>query len=137
MNKMKRLRCLGLIILLPLWMSACLYVEVQDDVRHPERIFRRARREIAQIQRRLPKVDASRRINVLLYDETENQLITVKAPLCVVEACGDLDKTSREAAEWGERCDFDWNDVRDLKHLAPGLLFEMNDEESRVLVWID
>ena len=137
MNKMKRLRCLGLIILLPLWMSACLYVEVQDDVRHPERIFRRARREIAQIQRRLPKVDASRRINVLLYDETENQLITVKAPLCVVEACRDLDENSREAAEWGKRCDFDWTDVRDLKHRAPGLLFEMNDEESRVLVWID
>ncbi len=137
MNKMKKITCLGFLILLPFWMSACLYVQVQDDVRHPDRVFRRARREIAQLQRRFSDADSPRRINVLLYDDSENQLITVKAPLGVVEACGGLDKTSRQAAEWGERCDFDWSEVRDLKRLGPGLLFEMNDEGSRLLVWID
>lgn len=137
MNTMKKRTCLGFIFLLSVLMSGCLYVQVQDDVRHPDRIFRRARREIAQLQRRHSDVRPPQRINVLLYDESEKQLITVRAPLQVAEACGRLDKTSPEAAEWGERCRFDWDEVRDLKHLDAGLLFEMRDEESRVLVWID
>lgn len=136
MSRMKKRACLGVILLLSVFMSGCLYVQVQDDVRHPDRIFRRARREIAQLQRRLSGV-RPQRINVLLYDESDRQLITVRAPLQVAEACGGLDKTSPEAAKWGERCQFDWDEVRDLKHLGPGLLFEMRDEESRVLVWID
>jgi hypothetical protein len=42
-----------------------------------------------------------------------------------------------EGFEFDDRYDFDWRDIKDLEKLGPGLLVEIEDEESKVLIWLD
>jgi hypothetical protein len=119
--------------------SACVGVRVREGVRDADRYFDRAKAEIDRIQSEDPgRRGRVHEVCVLVHDRGSHELVEVRTPLWMAEACLGL------AAD----CDRDWEreirtksdiDIHDLRHLdrfGPGLVVEINDPDSRVLVWL-
>ncbi len=141
MEKLRRATQIALLIMLPLLLGACFGLQVVRNVKNPERYFKRAYRRIERIQDRYPdRVGRPRSIHVLIYDRSERKIIQASAPVWMVNACMDLGTSSVEESEefdFKERYDFDLAEIRNLDQIGPGLLVEVNDEENKILIWLE
>ena len=122
-------------------MSACFAVRIRRDVGDPDIYFDRAFREIDRIHRENPgRRGPAHKIHVLVYDSSDLELVQVTAPFWLVDKCMDLGEEPDEwdeEAELGERYDFDWRGLEELHEIGPGLLVEIEDEEAKILIWIE
>lgn len=128
------------VVLLVLFLSACFNVRVMENVENPDRYFKKAYRQIEQIHRRYPdREGTAHSIHILVYEGSERKLIKVSSPLWVVNSCMDLGMELAEndsEVDFEERYDFDWRDFKDLRQFGPGLLVEVDDEEDKILIWL-
>jgi len=132
----KTRKWMRLCMILPfiLLMSGCLYVEVKDDVKNPDKYFREANRKIRKLERQFPdRRGPVSTINVLVYESSERKIIRVEAPIFLIDACMD----TSDIYDIDIDCDFDFQKIRNLKDLGPGMIMEADTEESRVLIWIE
>jgi hypothetical protein len=141
MRKMKKTAQFALLILIPLLLSGCFTVRVIRNVKNPDRYFSSAYKRIDSIHKKRPNREGrADSIQVLVYEASERQLVKVSAPFWLVNTCMDIGikaADDEEGFEFDERYDFDWRDIKDLEKLGPGLLIEIEDEESKVLIWLD
>jgi hypothetical protein len=134
LGKTRKWMVLCLILPFILLMSGCLYVEVKDNVKNPDKYFREANRKIRKLERQFPdRRGPVSTISVLVYESSEQKIIRVEAPLCLIDAC--MDTSDIHDIDIG--CDFNFQKIRDLKDLGPGMIMEADTEESRILIWIE
>jgi len=145
MNTIKTYWKLGALILTVLYLSGCLYVDVVDNVKNPERYFREAYREISRISRnRFHKKHRSEQLHVLVYERSERKIVKVILPVGIVDSCSDLENwIEEECDEFGfekrydlKRYKLNRKKFRNLRHKSPGYLAEFKDKDSKVLIWL-
>ena len=141
MRHAKKATRIAFLILLSLILSGCFTVRVIRNVKNPDRYFSSAYKRIDHIHRKWPNREGkANSIRVLVYEASERQVVTVSAPFWLVNTCMDIGIKAAdedEGFEFDERYDFDWRDIKDIEKLGPGLLVEIEDEESKVLIWLD
>ncbi|MFC2166511.1 hypothetical protein ACFLQZ_00935 [Acidobacteriota bacterium] len=145
MNTMKTNWKLGALILIVLYLSGCLYVDVINDVKNPEQYFREARREIARIPRNhLQRKHRPEQLHVLVYEKSERKIVKLILPVGIVDSCSDLEHwIEEECDEFGFEKRYDLKKYklnrkkfRNLQHKRPGYLAEFKDKDSKVLIWL-
>jgi hypothetical protein len=141
MRNVKKATQVALLILIPVLLSGCFTVRVIRNVKNPERYFSSAYKRIDYIHHKRPNREGrANSIRVLVYEASESQIVKISAPFWLVNTCMDIGikaADEEEGFEFDERYDFDWRDIKDLEKLGPGLLVEIEDEESKVLIWLD
>lgn len=129
------------IALLPLFLTACLGLHIMENVKNPKRYFKKAYRQIERIHNLYPERKSKpHSIYILIYEKLENKLIKVSAPFWMVNGCWDLGIWAAERDDYfdfGERYDIDWREIGDLNKIGPGLLVEVDDEQSKILIWLE
>ncbi|UCC39148.1 MAG: hypothetical protein JSV96_15290 [Candidatus Aminicenantes bacterium] len=140
MRIFKRKTQIVAIVFLVLFLSACFNVRIIENVKSPDRYFKKAYGQIEEIHRRYP--DRERRpdtIQILIYEEKENKIVKVSTPIWLANGCLDLGMWAAEKEgeiNFEGRYDFDWSDIRDLSRIGSGLLVEIEDEKNKVLIWL-
>ncbi len=117
-----------------LLMSGCFLVEVKQNVKNPDKYFRKAFQKIDRLhsmypERRGPVSD----ICILVFEKSEQQLVRVTASMWLVDAGMNYCDTYDIDTD----CDFDIHSIEKLRDLGPGLLVEADTEDSKVLIWIE
>ena len=110
--------------------AGCL-VEV-NQVADPRPAFERARREASRYQGRPgPAHD----LNVLAYDRDEGRLVRVSLPMWMVRQLEDeeIDLDGHGRIEGALRRHLT---LREIEEAGLGLLIEVEERDSRVLVWL-
>ena len=129
-----------------LYLSGCLYVDVIDNVKNPERYFREAYREIARITRsRFHRKRQPEQLHVLVYERSERKIVKVILPVGIVDSCSDLEHwVEEEYDEFGLKKRYDLKryklnrkKFRNLRRKSPGYLAEFKDKDSKVLFWLE
>jgi len=145
MNTTKTFWKLGALILIVLYLSGCLYVDVIENVKNPERYFREAYREIARIPRyRFHRNTRPEQLHVLVYERSERKIVKVILPVGLVDSCSDLEHwIEEECDEFGfekrydlKRYKLNKKKFRNLQRKSPGYLAEFKDKDSKVLIWL-
>ena len=126
------------IVLLPLLLSACFLVKIKRGVDDPSRYFRKAYRQVDRIHREDPDREGSpRRLHILVYNDSSQELIRISTALWVVNWCLDLGAKHGEwNGEFDDEFEFDWRAIKDFRQLGPGLMVEVEAEEEKVLIWL-
>ncbi len=141
MRHMKKATQIVCLVLISLALAGCFTVKVVKNVKNPDRFFDSAYRRIESIHQKHPNREGrAHSIFVLIYEASERQVVKVSAPFWLVNSCMDIGiQAADEEEEFGfnERYDFDWRDIKDLEKVGPGLLVEIDDEESKILIWLD
>ena len=145
MNTIKTNWKIGVLFLIVCCLSGCLYVDVIDNVKNPDRYFREANREIAQIQRnRRPRNHRAEQLHVLVYEKSERKIVKVILPVGIVDSVSDLEHlVQEECDEFGFKKRYDLKKYkinrkkfRNLHRKSPGYLAEFKDKDSKVLIWL-
>ncbi len=125
---------------LALGLSACVSVHVGRDTSRAGAYFDRATREIADLEHRDPgRTGRPHRLCVLVYDADEGTIVRVSMPLWLVEMGLEAGRDKEDGghdADFRKRYDLDWRAVKDLGRYGRGLLVSVEEERSRVLVWL-
>ena len=145
MNKINaKLKWVALLLVV-FYLSGCLYVDVIDNVKNPERYFREAHREISRIPRsRNHRKHRAEQLHILVYEKSERKIVKVILPVGIVDSCSDLEHwIEEECDEFGFEKRYDLKKYRlnrkkfrNLKRKNPGYLAEFKDRDSTVLIWL-
>jgi hypothetical protein len=123
-----RLAC----VVLALSSAACL-VDIRHDVDDPNPAFRKAREAAARVQ---GANGSPHHLNVLVYDASDRQLVSVSAPLWLARKVGSLalhDEHDDTGIAFARRC----LDPANLDKAGLGVLVEVEEDEGdQVLVWL-
>ena len=126
--------------LLVLAASSCIGVSIIRDCPDPDSYFARASREVERLDaRRSFGRGPVHTLCVLAYDHDDGELVRVEVPMWLAKAFLNAGLSAAEhGRDFGveERYGIDWRKFRDLDQFGPGLLVSVDDEESRVLVWL-
>jgi hypothetical protein len=110
--------------------AGCL-VEV-DQVADPRPAFQKARREAGRLQGR---PGPTHELNILAYDRDQGQLVRVSLPMWMVRQMEDeaieLDGHERTQRALRQRLT-----LKDIEAAGPGVLLEVEERGSQVLVWL-
>ncbi|MGB8953122.1 MAG: hypothetical protein WCC06_10735 [Candidatus Aminicenantales bacterium] len=136
----RRFKTAGMMVL-PLFFCACLSVQIIDNVHDPDRYFQRAHNQIERIHQVDPyRKGRAHRLFIIVHEYPEDEIIRVSVPLWLVNACVSLGlkygESDHEFRELEERYSIDWRAIKDFGQFGPGLLVEVNDEKSKVLIWL-
>jgi hypothetical protein len=122
------------ILPLILLMSGCFCVEIKKDVRNPNKYFRDAYQKIESLGKMFPERKGSvSAVHVLVYERSERQLIRVIAPMWIIDAGMNYADTYDVDTD----CDFEIHEIKKLKDIGPGMLMEVDSEDSKVLIWLE
>lgn len=120
--------------------GACVGIRVRQGVHDADAYFDRARHEIRRIEAEDPgRSGHAHQVCVLVHDRHSNELVEVTTPLWLADACLDMGLSASEHdRDYGlhERYGVNLKALKDLKRFGPGLLVEVNDEDTQVLVWL-
>jgi hypothetical protein len=138
-NTSARARATGL-ALLALSLTACISVRTESGIRNADLQFERAYAEIARIEgTRGGEASRPHRLYVLVHDAEEGELVRVSVPMWLVDAGLSLGADA-SGGEHGrsarDRYDLEWSAIKDLGRYGRGLLASVEEEKSRVLVWL-
>lgn len=121
-------------------LSGCFTVRIIEKIENPDRYFEKAYAKVEQIHKRHPNREGrSRGINLLIYKQSDRELLKISAPFWLVNSCMDIGikDSDNDSLDIDEGYDIDWRDIKELEQIGPGLLVEIEDEQNRVLIWID
>jgi len=141
MVRLKKMMKAGAIVFIFLLLSSCFSISIVERVKNPDRYFKSAYRQIEEIQRHDPRRERrAHHLQMLIYENSDGEMIRMRLPLWLVNGCLDLGmraaKNERDF-DFEEKYDFDWRAIKDLGRLGKGLLVEVEDEENRVLIWLE
>ncbi len=120
--------------------AACFQVRITKDSRGIEARFRRADREIARLQ--AASKDRPRRphsLCLLAFDRQDRQLVEIRTSLAFLRMILSSGAGADEAeADSSLRRNYglDWRLLLKEDAFPPGLLLDLEDEETRVLIWL-
>jgi len=141
MNSLKRKSRVVLIILIPLFFCACFGLQIYRDVKDPDRYFEQAYSQIDEIHKRYPNREGTPSyIHFLVYEASDRQLIKLELPLSLVQDCMDIGLNAAEndcGFDIKDRYDIDWSGIKDLRQFGMGLLVEVDEEDGKILIWLD
>ena len=129
MRNLRRIAQGLLVLVMAIVVSGCFTVRIIKNVENPDPYFAKAYERIERIHERNPDREGrSRRIQVL-----------ISAPVWLVNSCMDIGITDSDVEDFDfdKRYDIDWRDIKELERFGPGLLVEIDDEQSQVLIWLD
>ena len=128
------------IILLALFLNACLNVRVIENIENPDLYFKKAYSQIEEIHRRYPDRDGKPdMIHILIYEGSERKVVKITTPIWLANGCMDLGMWAAEREreiDFEDRYDFDWSGIKDLRRIGSGLLVEIENEKDRILIWM-
>jgi hypothetical protein len=140
-KKQKKIGFVALGVCALLMLNGCFYVKVKKGVGNPGKYFRRAHAQLERIHRSDPdRRGKVSRIHVLIYTRSSRELVTIEAPVWIVDQgleIGSELSDYEEDIDFNQRYDFDWEGISGLCDIGPGLLVEVEDEKSRLLVWLE
>ncbi len=117
-----------------LLLSGCFCVEIKQNIKNPIGYFREAYRQIERLYRIFPdRKGPVSDIHLLVYEKSDLQLIKIAAPMWLIDTCMDHCDTYDIDTD----CDFNLSEIRNLKDIGPGMLLEVDSDDSKVLIWID
>jgi len=141
MTNLKRKAQIALVLLVPVFLCACFNLKILDNVKDPTRYFDEAYREINRIHRQYPNREGvPSHVHFLVYDRSDEELVKFEVPLSLVRGSMDLGMQVAEKdgeLDFGDRYDFDWSGIRDFSQFGKGLLIEVDDEDGKILIWLD
>lgn len=140
MKKKESIVQIGLLSVFVVLLSSCLAIDVKQNVKNPHRYFRKAYSQIERIHKHYPNREGRpHSLHVLIYDGSHRKLIRATAPIWVANSCKDLGKAAQEAQgfDFEDEYDMDWDGINDLGQIGPGLLFELSDQKSKILIWLE
>jgi hypothetical protein len=129
-----------LILTMVALLSGCFTVRIIRNVKNPDHYFDKAYAKIEHIHERYPdRQGRTRRIHVLIYNECDYELIKISTPFWLVNSCMDIGikDSDGEFFDIDDRYDIDWTDIKKLEEMGPGLLVDIDDEQNKVLIWLD
>jgi len=135
----RMIQALG-ILAIPFFLTACLSVQVNEGVHDPTPYFDRAHQEIRDIERSDPRREGrAHELCLLIHDGDSDELIRLKTPLWMVQAAMDIGAESaghHHRSDYENRYEVDWRSLRNLGQFGPGLLVSVDDEQSKILIWL-
>ncbi len=141
MNSLKRKYRVALIILIPLFFCSCFGLQIYRDVKDPDRYFEQAYSQIDEIHKHYPNREGiPSYIHFLVYEASDRQLIKLELPLSLVQDCMDIGLNAAEndcGFDIKDRYDIDWSGIKDLRQFGMGLLVEVDEEDGKILIWLD
>ena len=121
----------------------CLSLRIENDVDYPAKLFKRAHKKIEKIH--ATRVRGNKHISgihVLIYDGEERKLVSFSIPKGTVEfglnhALKEDDYDLKKHSD--KYVDINWEKVKNLDFMRPGLIIEVEDVEqhTHVLIWAD
>lgn len=140
MKEKVRIPQIGVLSVFVVLLSSCISLEVKNNVRNPHRYFRKAYSQIERIHKHYPTREGRpHSLHVLIYDSSHQKLIRAAAPIWMANSFKDLGKAAQEAQgfDFEGEYDMDWDGIHDLGQIGPGLLFELSDQKSKILIWLE
>jgi hypothetical protein len=142
----KKLVLLTVVFLIMLFFAGC-HLDIRKNVDYPAGLFKDTMKKIEAIQAKDPgRKGKVANLNFLVYDGEDRQLISLSIPIEITKMAikesefgenGDLKKYSEKIKD----VDIDFDKLKDLDRLGPGLLVEVEVKEEKgnvhVLVWLD
>lgn len=128
------------VLFLVISLSGCIGLRISDNVDDPSADFDRAYAQIDKIEKSHPNREGRPgRLCLLVYDGQERKLVRLTIPMWIVNAC--LDAGLKQAEHDGdfdidEKVEVDWQSIKDLSQVGPGLLVEVVEENEKVLIWL-
>jgi len=126
--------------LVALTLTACISVRARCGAGNADRQFEQAYAEIARIERtRGGEFRKPHRLCVLVHDAEEGELVRVSVPMWLVDlglSLGERADRHEHGCSVGDRYELEWSAVRDLGRHGRGLLVSVEEEGTRVLVWL-
>jgi len=123
------------------FLCSCFNLTVVKNVKNPDKYFRKAYQQIEEIHKKYPRRDGrAHTLHVWIYDGKGQKLVQASAPLLIVNQIMDSGMDAAEANsefDFEVKYDIDWDGLKDLDRFGPGLLFELDDEKSRILIWLE
>jgi hypothetical protein len=138
-SKPFKIACLAV---LPLFLSACLKVQVIDHARNPQAYFDKAYKQIERLERDRPdRKGKAHELVLLIHEGSEDQIVRVSVPIWLVNFGVKVGMKAaehdRHSNKWEDRYEFEWRAIKDLGRLGPGLLVSIDEERDKVLIWLE
>ncbi len=139
----RRVAMAALLVLAAASLSACIGVRVERHVGDIDARFDRALDRIGDLERHNPRREGhARHLVVLAADARDHEVVQVTVPMWMARMALDAGLDSEmdghgHGRDVRDRYRVDWRGARDLDELGPGLLVSVDDDGSRVLVWLE
>lgn len=141
MSKIKQFTPAATVVLILLLLSACFAVRIVENVGNPDRYFQKAHARIAWLYEKDPdRKGEPHQIRLLIFDRSDRKLIKISVPLWIVNSGLDIAGKVAEEEDCNDlegRYDFHWQEVKKLSQLGPGLLVDIEDEDTKILIWLE
>lgn len=122
-------------------LSGCVGIRIIGNVDDPSPYFRKARTRIEMIHRNFPDRDGRlHRLHLLVHDNSSHKIVKLSVPMWIVEACLEAGAEAAEGKDefrFERRYELDWRSIKDLSKVGPGLLVEVEDDQNKVLIWLE
>ncbi len=122
-------------------LSGCVGIRVVGNIHDPDPYFKKAQARIEKIYRNFPHREGRpHRLHLLVHDSSSDKLIKLSVPTWIVDAClkaGAEATEEKDEFKFERRYKVDWRSIEDLSGVGPGLLVQVEDEQNRVLIWLE
>jgi hypothetical protein len=146
MIMIKRIILLLVVFFALLFFVGC-HLDIKSDVDYPAGVFQETLKKIDKIHSQDPgRKGKVTNLNFLVYDGNDRKLISFSIPMEITKMAikesgfgenGELKKYSEKIKD----VEIDYDKLKDLDRLGPGLLVEVEVEEDKgkvhVLIWLD
>jgi hypothetical protein len=136
-----------LVVFFTLLFFAGCHLDIKNNVDYPAGVFQETLKKIDKIHSQDPNRKGKvASLNFLVYDGEDRKLISFSIPMEITKMAikesdfgetGELKKFSEKIKD----VDIDFDKLKDLDRLGPGLLAEIEVEEDKgkvhVLIWLD
>lgn len=139
-NNLSRWVLLGVLAFPALITGGCM-VDISRNHEDPDRLFGETLDEIRRVEK-----DASLRgekpkdIHLMVYEKDSRNLIRIRVPFWILEKFSDERSILEGAGDFRHRR---WADasrvhvsLEGLKKMGPGVILQVNDRDSRLLLWL-
>ncbi len=123
-------------------LTSC-YIEIKENVMNPEFYLEKIKKEVERAERarfwRSGKVSS---LNIFVYDRESKDIVKVSVPIWLFNFCIDIadevgfgkGKKFVKNSKW--ECEIDYHSLKNLSKLGPGVIMEVKDENSSILIWM-
>jgi hypothetical protein len=125
------------------FLNGCMNLRIESDIDYPAGLFKETKKKIETIQDNDPhrKGEVSK-INILVYDGEDRDLVQVSFKKNTAEKYLKEEgiSSSSEGKKYSKKyANFDFEKIKDLDKIGPGLLIEVEElkEKSHVIIWLD
>ncbi len=122
-------------------LSGCVGIRIVGNIRDAGPYFEKAQARIEKIHRSFPHREGRpHRLHLLVHDSSSDKLVKLSVPMWIVEACLEAGAEAAEGKDefkFERRYKVDWRSIEDLSGVGPGLLVQVEDEQNRVLIWLE